>query len=215
MSKIIAFLDVDGVLLNFNEMAIKVINQTYGTNHSLEHIPQNWGFEELIPKDANPNLWWKRMPDNWPGLLKPLPYAPEYLLKLQRQGARVILITSLNPKQLPSRIAGLAKSGMKYDEIYAVPYGMKKSDFINPILERHNPRWSFFLDDKAENAFDVAKNCEISVVYTLDYAYNRECLKDIDRRDQEVDFSLRLIVYPNLVTAYEESLRFVQTKSFL
>lgn len=168
-------LDVDGVLLDFNSVSIPAINKLHNLNLPLDYEPIDWGYSEVSPN----RKWWKHVPNDWPANQTALPLAREFVVFLKTYlNARIVIVTSLNPKKLTDRMKCLRNNGIEYDEIYAVPYGVKKSQFISEITKRGTtPHPCIFIDDKAENAYDVLQNNEVSRVYTLNKKFNQETFR--------------------------------------
>lgn len=155
----IIFVDADGVLVNFDKVAIQTINEVYGTDHPLDHVPQSRGYKELLPDGEDPKKWFNALPEDWPRYLEALPGANEFMARLKELGARVVIMTKLTQSKVPYRIANLRDLGFEYDEFYAVGYDQNKSEYINLVLERfpEGTPW-VFIDDDAKNIVDVVEN---------------------------------------------------------
>lgn len=130
----IAFLDVDGVLVNFSAKAITHLNSTYGLAIPEGYEPKTWLWSDVVPEHARD--WFTKMPTDWVVDVPAYEGAADLTWNLKLLGARIILVTKVPMDQFAARIVNLASHGIVFDEIVPVPHGHKKSDIINAQLVR-------------------------------------------------------------------------------
>jgi hypothetical protein len=207
----IAFLDVDGVIQNFNELAVKSINEVYATTWPLETLPIHYSYKDLIPEETSINKreWFNRLPYDWPLLLKPEAYARAYLRSLDQMNCRIILITKIPNNLILYRMESFLKNDLFFDEVYALEgVSHSKGEMIKLHLQRFpRCRW-IFLDDYIENIVDVVTKVDPgdlsrgylglrNTPYSLRY---KNLMKLIERKNVKVN---------GLKEIMEESLEFL------
>jgi hypothetical protein len=89
----------------------------------------------------------------WAGDQKVLSGAKEFCQELKKYKVKIILITHIEGYQGPNRIKCLVEQGIVFDEIYFT-MGRHKSEFAKELIKRYKNSVNFFMDDKAENAYD-------------------------------------------------------------
>jgi hypothetical protein len=172
----LAFIDVDGVLVDAHEEFRLHINEKFGLSLPEGFIPQTWGYTDVVP--PNGQDWFYKFPNDWVGRVKPYEEAAFFLAKVRESGARVILISKVPMARITDRIKNLTDHQLYYDEFAAVPSGQKKSDFINAIRQRWDPRTPWlYLDDSASEIDDVLTNCDRNTperIVSINRAYCQE-----------------------------------------
>ena len=181
MSKIkkIAFLDVDGILLNFNKLVFQHLSSAHGIEIPKDYIPKSWNFTELTPKGKKYVPWKKIIGIDWASHVKPFNNAKSFLDKLKRKGYHIVLITRLDQSMQILRMENLIKHGLHYDEIYFNEDSQIKADIMVTVLARYKPKEWIFADDKAASCLRVLdiKN-KNSKVYSLEYPFNKSIIKN-------------------------------------
>lgn len=177
--KKIAFLDVDGVLLNFNKLVYSHLASAYGIEIPKDYIPKSWDFSDLRPKDAEAVSWAKVVGVDWPLHLKPFNNTKQFMDKLKKKGYHIILITRIGQSMQLLRIENLIKHGLPFDEIYFTSYSQIKADVIKTALARHKPQKWIFADDKAAACIPVLDlKDRRGQTFSIDYPFNKSIKKE-------------------------------------
>ncbi|MDE2425735.1 MAG: hypothetical protein KGO96_07495 [Elusimicrobia bacterium] len=208
----IVYLDVDGILLDFNSYIISLYEEKYNYKFPKGYLPGSWGMTDCIP--GKEIAHWKDMvPEDWPSLLKSLPGARDFIEKLRDiEGVHIILVTALNQKKQIYRIKNLRELDIYYDEIFFTGYKQSKANLIEELNDRFIDRYSvekiIFVDDKLYNCVDVLNKfefypkCKLFKVYSIDMPYN----------DKEIENSIlkannKFKVLPNYNELFETILK--------
>lgn len=164
MSRKLFVTDVDGVLLSFEEEVRKYFSTIY--HYQLEPT-HRWNFEEAfgIPK-AEVKKMWNLI---WGVRLKPFLGATRFLSSLQKQGFKVIALSSRNAgeaQEASSRDIILTGLNKFIDRLEFVDKGEKKG----PVVRQ----WAaeYFLDDSIANVLDVANESQATKCFLMDRPYN-------------------------------------------
>lgn len=180
--KPLAWIDVDGVLLNFNELVARHLNKLYGLSLPENFIPKDWNYLDVLPPGIQFSDVMKSLPDGWEGMLNAYEGAEKFTRELKRMGAEVVVITQISGVKAPDRIKCLIDHNITFDEVYFT-LGRKKSEFASQIIRRHrkecgNIQDSFIVDDKAENTVEFLEEVPgTKFVVTANYPYNSEAIE--------------------------------------
>lgn len=177
--KIIVWLDVDDVLLDFKGKYNRHLRENYNINIKDSYIPLNWNYGEVLPPKVLFKQTMKTLGRFWAGEQKALSGAKQFTQTLKKMGVKVILITHIEGEQGPNRIETLIKEGLFFDEVYFT-MGRSKSDFAKQIWKRYPGYINCFMDDKAENVIDFIHHVpQTKFGVTLKVPYNdktfRQC----------------------------------------
>lgn len=186
------FVDSDGVLTNFDRLAVEVINKTFHSNHSLDHTPSFWDYEELIPLGKSRDDWWKNIPYDWPADLEIYPGAKDLLTTLCKH-ARVVILTKLNSDVISYRQHNFHKHILPYHEMFSVEYNENKSEVINALWNQNEQ--FYFIDDSSDNTYDAVTNTPLKgeEVVLVGYPHNVVHFHSAIRSNNRVD-AYKLII---------------------
>jgi len=158
-----AGIDLDGVIADLITPLLKAIKKEYGLSFKYEDITSFY-FADCIPQ-----LNWNQIREIWESpefvLGQPLiPWAKWGLNRLRALGYAIYIITARKTFLKEATLEWLAKHGIAFDAI--VTGKEEKWSYI----ERNE--LNILVEDKAQNALDVARLCER--IYLIDTPYNRD-----------------------------------------
>lgn len=172
--KVIVWLDVDDVLVDFLGKFNKHLNARLGTSLHRSYMPKSLGWSEIVSKEAF-EFAMNSLPDDWTGDMEIFKGAAEFTKKLRKAGVRVNIITSIFSKSAPYRIKSLIAQGVEFDEAYFTK-GAEKGAFARELVERFkkNGKYpkSILVDDMMRNCIEFTEKVPNSAAFSLDYPYN-------------------------------------------
>ena len=171
--------DFDGILGNFD----RYLYRKSRPNHpALKNVPDTYMNKLLDYRCIEGFDFFKafsEFPISWPGETDIIPGSREFLATARAAGVKIVILTSVPEKSGIYRLRQMVREGLYFDEAYFT-MGHKKSEFVNTLLERHDPHTAVFIDDLAKNAIDVAENCAGVDVVTCDIPYNHATFETAD-----------------------------------
>lgn len=180
-SGIVVWVDVDEVLVEFRPLLNAHLNKSFNLSLHRDYVANDWGYSDVIPKEASFPEIMSGLPKNWPEHQVLYEGAAEFTRDLKKLGCEVVLITHLDLELAPYRLKNLFYHQVYFDEIYFT-LGKSKVDFAHPVSLRFTdnqgrPAKNIVIDDKAQNVvefLDLMPNMALGV--TMDYAYNKSTL---------------------------------------
>ena len=171
------FLDIDGVLLNFEHSFVHWLNVHLGLSLPEDYQAQTWDFEEVLPKDVLEKAWLEYLESEFPARMQPL-ISPEMLNDLLREHT-VHLLTNFPEPHMKKRLDNLAELGIGYQSLhycglhaYKAHTPRTKSDIIADLHNRE--QGALFVDDHPDNCLDVHANCPEVEVWVMSRRFNRD-----------------------------------------
>lgn len=148
-------LDVDGVILNFDDFYSKFAYEKFGVtiqNKTAWNMNQRYGLSEKQDKE----IWHIINKSNWTKLpiFEDVKKAVKIINQLQsKSNLEVIFVSSFNPKHFDGRFHDLQCAGFNLDKHQLIACGTgnnSKLDFIKA------EKIDWFVDDRITNLYDVS-----------------------------------------------------------
>jgi uncharacterized HAD superfamily protein len=171
------FLDIDGVVLNFQHSFVRWMNAQHGTRLPLDYQADHWDFTELLETDELERRWRAYLASPEAARMEPL-LDPARFNALAAQHS-VHLVTAFPLPYMDKRRENLAHLGLVYESLHhcgllvydnVVP--KTKAQTIAELRRSHQP--ALFLDDHPDNCLDVAANCPDVEVWLMSWRFNRD-----------------------------------------
>ena len=154
-------LDVDGVILNFDDFYAKVAYEKFGEIATIKdkkawNMNQRYGLSEKQDKEIWQIIWQIINKSNWTKLpiFEDVKQAVKIINQLQsKSDLEVIFVSSFNQKYFDGRFHDLQCAGFNLDKHQLIACGTgnkSKLDFIK--AEKIN----WFVDDRITNLYDVS-----------------------------------------------------------
>lgn len=170
--KIIVWLDVDDVLLNFRHMYNRHLKENYGIKIPTNYQALTWDYTEVLPTKIKFPETMGTLGEYWTNQQKIIPGADKFTQALDKLGVHIILITHIEGKQGPNRIEALTNQGVNFHEAYFT-MGRTKGDFAKQVVRRYPKSINMFMDDKASNVEEFVKVVpRVHTGITLDVPFN-------------------------------------------
>lgn len=170
--KIIVWLDVDDVLLDFRSMYNRHLKENYGIKIPEDYQALTWDYTEVLPKKIKFPETMKTLGKFWTANQQALPGAAKFTQDLEKLGVHIILITHIEGEQAPDRMKVLTDQKISFHEAYFT-MGRTKGDFAKQVVRRYPNAINMFLDDKASNVWEFANVVpRVHTGITLDVPFN-------------------------------------------
>ncbi len=179
------FVDVDGVLLNFERAFVDWLNREYGMGLHERYETGTWDFEDLLTPEQMYERWQAFLDAEDSGRMEAL-VAPERFNALAREHA-VHLLTNFPHPYMDKRIANLAALGFRYETLdfcglhpYRGTVPPSKAEMVGRLHGdgagpgARGGGTGLFIDDHPENCLDVLRNCAGVEVWVMSRHFNRE-----------------------------------------
>lgn len=171
------FVDIDGVLLNFERAFVGFLNRAYGMNLPERYETGTWFFEDLMTPQEMYDRWQAFLDAEDSGRMEPL-VAPERFNAVARTYG-VHLLTNFPQPYMEKRVANLAALGFRYESLdfcglhpYEGTVPPSKAEVVARLHGNGNP--GLFIDDHPENCLDVLDNCGGVEVWVMSRYFNRD-----------------------------------------
>jgi len=171
------FVDIDGVLLNFERAFVGFLNRAYGMGLPERYETPNWFFEDLLTREQMYERWQAFLDSEDSGKMEPL-VAPERFNVLAT-GCSVYLLTNFPLPYMEKRERNLAALGIAYQSIHFCglhPYKdtvpPSKADIVGRLSRPGTA--ALFIDDHPENCMDVLDNCGHVEVWVMSRHFNKD-----------------------------------------
>lgn len=171
------FLDIDGVLLNFEHAFVRFLNGERGLGLPADYETPTWLFEDLFSPEEMHRCWLQFLDSDYAGRMPPL-VEPQRFNALAR-GHEVHLLTNFPLPFMAKRERNLAALGLTYDTLHfcglhqfdgqAPP---SKAELVERLRVAEQP--GLFMDDHPENCLDVLRHCPGVEVWLMTRRFNRE-----------------------------------------
>ncbi|MCL5260613.1 MAG: hypothetical protein M1561_02870 [Gammaproteobacteria bacterium] len=176
------FLDVDGVVLDFDSDFLKIINRAFNKNLPPNFCPNDWYWtSHPVDISIEQSLHAYSLFKEKRGFrfLKPYPESIKFIENIKQQGHHIDFVTNIPADHRDDRIFCFKQHHVVYDRVFTVE---TKSQCINNIKLPDATRY-IFIDDNQDNCEDVLQNCPGIEVYILSKPYNLSYTK-VARLDQ-------------------------------
>jgi len=171
------FIDIDGVLLNFEYVFVDWLNEQHGLGLPSNYEARTWDFEELMDREVMHDSWLRFLESNGAGEMPPL-VDPEKFNSLTAD-YDVHLVTNFPQPFMDKRLQNLTAHGFNFDSIHYCglhPYkNLQPVTKANIIASLREPgKRAIFVDDHPDNCLDVHNNCRDVEVWMMSRRYNRD-----------------------------------------
>lgn len=182
------FLDVDGVLLNFEKSFARWLNHHYGFQLPDNYQTESWTFDDLLPQEQIKEAWRNYLESKYCATM-------DSLVDLERFNSLanihdVHLVTNFPSQHADKRTQNLEHLGFAYNTLnFCGLYGYRgekprtKSQIITEL--RNHDQQALFIDDHPDNCLDVLENCKNVEVWVMSRRFNREFDHPHIRRAQD------------------------------
>lgn len=171
------FLDIDGVLLNFEHAFTRWLNDRLGFQLPEDYQTPSWNFDNLLSRDQIKEAWQSFLESDYCAQMPSLVDMDRFNA-LAREHA-IHLLTNFPERHSEKRARNLEGLGFSYASLhYCGLYGYEgekprtKSELITEL--RNDDPDSIFIDDHPENCLDVLNNCKSVEVWVMSRRFNRE-----------------------------------------
>lgn len=182
------FIDIDGVLLNFERAFVDWLNAEYRLGLPDDYEAESWDFEEVLDRQQLMDGWHRFLESRVAGEMAPL-VAPERFNALAA-GHSVHLVTNFPQPHMAKRLANLASLGFAYDTLHYC--GLHAYKELTPLTKaqvvrslRNARGEGLFVDDHPDNCVDVHTHCPDVEVWLMSRRFNRDFHHPGIRRAQD------------------------------
>lgn len=169
------FVDIDGVLLNFEQAFVYWLNRDLGLELPAHYEADSWNFTEILSPEAMEASWHRFMESEHAGRLMPM-IEPAVFNTLAARHT-VHLVTNFPGAHMPKRRANLDEVGFAYHGLHYCGLhdykGHRPRSKAETIECLHNGEPALFVDDLPENCLDVHRNCPEVEVWLMGRRFNR------------------------------------------
>jgi hypothetical protein len=174
-SNVIAWVDVDSVLVDFYEYFHVHLNDQYGIKLPKDFVPSDWSYADVLHEQSFIEVF-NSLPPDWAAHLKVYDGAANFMKELHEMGCYIVLLTHLPESQKQYRLQNLIKNGIYFDEIFS-PFGQPKSQVAEMLLPRFESGngaqiEGFIVDDYFKNTIDMMKLKHVKAGFSLNYPFN-------------------------------------------
>lgn len=170
------FLDVDGVLLNFERSFVHFLNREQGLNLPDDYETTSWYFEDILPAQAAMQAWDAYMASEEAARMPPLVEPAAFNAVAGRH--QVHLLTNFPAVHMPKRESNLRALGFAYGSLHHC--GLHNLDGFQPRTKaavigeiRRADEEALFVDDHPDNCVDVAEHCPGVEVWLMSRRFNQ------------------------------------------
>ena len=184
------FIDIDGVLLNFEQAFVRWLNGEYRLGLPQDYEAESWDFEEVLDRPRLLEGWHRFLESRGAGEMGPL-VEPQRFNALASQHS-VHLVTNFPQPHMRKRLDNLEALGFLYDTLhYCGLHGYKdlqpltKAQVIRSLRDARGE--GLFVDDHPDNCVDVHTHCPDVEVWLMSRRFNREFSHPTIQRAQSWD----------------------------
>jgi len=181
------FLDIDGVLLNFEHAFVRWLNAHYQLGLPADYQAESWDFEEVLDVQMLREGWHAFLESRMAAELPPL-VEPERFNSLAQRHT-VHLLTNFPEPHMGKRLDNLQAHGFQYHTLhYCGLHGYKelrprsKAEVIQALRAARGE--VLFVDDHPDNCVDVQRNCPQAEVWLMSRRFNRDFAQPGIRRTE-------------------------------
>ena len=171
------FLDIDGVLLNFERAFVAWLNTDQGLRLPENYEAEHWDFLEVLEKKTLDESWLRFLESEEVAHMPPLVDPAGFNALAGRH--EVHLLTNFPAPHMHKRLRNLERHGFRYDSLnycglhsYKEHRPRSKATVIAELHHRGNP--ALFVDDHPDNCLDVHHNCPEVEVWVMSRRFNRD-----------------------------------------
>jgi hypothetical protein len=182
------FLDIDGVVLDFERSFVAWLNAEYGMGLPHGYQADSWDFTEILGVAELDRRWRLYLAAPEAGRMTPL-IEPARFNALADAHA-VHLVTNFPLPHWEKRLRNLADLGLRYESISHCGFLVfdehapkSKSQVVRELQSRTEP--ALFLDDHPDNCLDVVRNCPDVEVWLMTRRFNRDFAHPEVRRAED------------------------------
>jgi FMN phosphatase YigB (HAD superfamily) len=184
------FIDIDGVLLNFEHSFVRWLNAEYRLGLPEHYEAESWDFTEVLDKRELEAGWHRFLASRAAGEMPAL-VDPARFNRLVAEHT-VHLVTNFPQPHMAKRLSNLDVLGFTYDSLhYCGLHGYldvqprTKSQVIATLREVRGE--GLFVDDHPDNCVDVHDHCPGVEVWLMSRRFNRGFAHPRIRRAQDWD----------------------------
>jgi hypothetical protein len=190
------FLDIDGVVLDFERSFVAWLNAEYGMGLPLGYQANRWDFTEILDAAELDRRWRLYLAAPEAGRMAPLIEPARF--NALADAHDVHLVTNFPLPHWDKRVRNLADLGLRYGSIshcgFLVFDGQTPKSKSQVVRERRaQSAPALFLDDHPDNCLDVARNCPDVEVWLMTRRFNRDFEHPEVRRAEDWDRVLRRV----------------------
>lgn len=171
------FVDVDGVLLNFEAAFTRYLNRAYGLNLPEHYESDSFDWAAVLKPNNIEEAWAHFLESPEAGQLPTLVEVARFNT-LARKHA-VHLLTNFPEKEMWRRVENLERAGIVYESLHHC--GFHKFPGTDPFTKaqmlerlREPGEAGLFVDDHPENCLDVRQNCANVEVWLMSRRFNQD-----------------------------------------
>jgi hypothetical protein len=203
--KVIVWLDVDDVLLDFRRMYNRHLKEKYNINILEDYQASTWDYTEILETIKFLDTM-STMSEHWTSTQKIIPGADKFTQELEKLGVHIILITHLDGSLAPNRIDALTSQNVVFHEAYFT-MGRTKGDFAQQVVRRYPKALNLFMDDRAANVEEFVRVMpRVHTAITLDVPFNEP-----EKSNALESGEKRILFVPDQQAMYQEMLKIVKT----
>jgi hypothetical protein len=171
------FIDIDGVLLNFERSFVRWINGTRGLGLPADYQAENWDFEELLDRETMQACWLGFLESDEVGAMAPLVDPARFNTLADAHSLH--LVTNFPRPFMAKRLGNLQHHGFRFHSLdccglhaYQGLRPVSKAEAIGQRLR--NGQGALFVDDHPDNCLDVLTHCPGVEVWLMSRRFNRD-----------------------------------------
>ncbi len=171
------FLDIDGVLLNFERAFVGWLNSAYGMELPEDYETSRWDFGDILTGEQLHERWLGFLQSRYAAEMPPL-LEPDRFNDLTGNHA-VHLITNFPAAYMDKRKENLASLRLSYRTLHHGglhalngPVESSKAELVSGL--RLPGEDALFVDDHPDNCLDVLHNCRGVEVWLMSRRFNRD-----------------------------------------
>lgn len=171
------FIDIDGVLLNFERAFVGWLNREHAMNLPPDYQAESWNFEEVLEREFLLKNWMHFLESPDAGRMGPLVEPRRF--NAWASAHSVHLVTNFPEPHMEKRRGNLSELGFRYDTLhYCGPHGFKdllprsKGEVVDSL--RSEGEGGLFVDDHPDNCLDVHALCPEVEVWLMSRRFNQD-----------------------------------------
>jgi len=171
------FLDVDGVLLNFESAFARWLNGYFGLGLPHDYETESWFFDDLLEREQLVEAWHAFLEAQDSARLHPL--VPPKRFNALAGTYPVHLLTNFPEPHMDKRVRNLERVGMAYESLHYCGLHsfnghapQTKATLVDALRRPDEP--AVFVDDHPDNCLDVANHCDGVEVWLMSRRFNAD-----------------------------------------
>ena len=170
------FIDIDGVLLNFEHAFVRWLNQHHGLGLPDDYEAESWDFTEVLGQPQLEASWLAFLESSEAGEMPALVDPGAFNALAERHTLH--LVTNFPQPHMAKRLDNLQACGFEYDTLHYC--GLHGYQDVRPRTKaqvvaslRASDEVCLFVDDHPENCLDVHAHCRDVEVWLMSRRFNR------------------------------------------